>query len=184
MYVCINIYIYIYDLLASPSVTFITHRNALQRTAPHWRTTEWPDHGHAPLLRVLCHFTGFVRRVWGRPKCSPSFLIERQPSSGVASSLACARAPTHHSRRRSGLKSIRSSGFQFVGPTQRGDPWLGPKGVQKLGNHFNDPDVLLPRHSRSQDDRGYQIPRGCQDLVTPAPLGYRYQFSIKTLLSK
>ena len=37
-------------------------------------------HGMTPpvsavLLRVLCHFTGFAQLVWGRSKCSPSFLI-------------------------------------------------------------------------------------------------------------
>ena len=28
------------------------------------------------LLWVLCHLTGFTRLVWGRSKCSPSFLIQ------------------------------------------------------------------------------------------------------------
>jgi len=31
---------------------------------------------HTLLLWVLCRFTGFARRVWGRSECSPDFIIQ------------------------------------------------------------------------------------------------------------
>ena len=46
-----------------------------------------------PLLWVLCHFTGFARLIWGRSKCSPSFLIHRaECCSALQCVAACCRS--------------------------------------------------------------------------------------------